>query len=425
VTYTLTVTGVATDSTQGTTTTTTASATYGTTLSSPDSLGTVTFTPITGDDLSVDAGGNVTTSGTLNAGTYTVAVAWTDSNGDSGTVTYTLTVTGVATDSTQGTTTTTTASATYGTTLSSPDSLGTVTFTPITGDDLSVDAGGNVTTSGTLNAGTYTVAVAWTDSNGDSGTVTYTLTVTGVATDSTQGTTTTTTASATYGTTLSSPDSLGTVTFTPITGDDLSVDAGGNVTTSGTLNAGTYTVAVAWTDSNGDSGTVTYTLTVTGVATDSTQGTTTTTTASATYGTTLSSPDSLGTVTFTPITGDDLSVDAGGNVTTSGTLNAGTYTVAVAWTDSNGDSGTVTYTLTVTGVATDSTQGTTTTTTASATYGTTLSSPDSLGTVTFTPITGDDLSVDAGGNVTTSGTLNAGTYTVAVAWTTPTVTRAR
>jgi len=85
----------------------------------------------------------------------------------------------------------------------------------------------------------------------------------------------------------------------------------------------------------------------------------------------------------------------------------------------------VTYTLTVTGVATDSTQGTTTTTTASATYGTTLSSPDSLGTVTFTPITGDDLSVDAGGNVTTSGTLNAGTYTVAVAGPTPTVTRAR
>ena len=94
-------------------------------------------------------------------------------------------------------------------------------------------------------------------------------------------------------------------------------------------------VTAAWSDTNGDSGTVTFTLHVTAVVSDTTASDTVTTTASAAYMSTLASPDSLGTVTFTATSANGVSIDSSGNVTTGSSLNAGDHVVTAAWSDTN------------------------------------------------------------------------------------------
>ena len=100
---------------------------------------------------------------------------------------------------------------------------------------------------------------------------------------------------------------------------------------------------------------MTFTLHVTAVVSDTTASDTVTTTASAAYMSTLASPDSLGTVTFTATSANGVSIDSSGNVTTGSSLNAGDHVVTAAWSDTNGDSGTVTFTLHVTAVVSDAT----------------------------------------------------------------------
>src|ERR1019366_192443 len=121
------------------------------------------------------------------------------------------------------------------------------------------------------------------------------------------------------------------VTFTAASASGVSIDASGNVITGASLNAGDHTVTASWSDTNGDSGTVTFTLHVTAVVTNTTASDTVTTTASAAYTSTLASPDTLGTVTFTAASASGVSIDASGNVITGASLNAGDHTVTASW----------------------------------------------------------------------------------------------
>ena len=397
--------------------------------------GSVTYTETTSPesgDVIVSSTGGVTTSGTLPAGTYSVSGTTGDAYGDSGTWTFTLKVTageiGQTTPASGSVTTAT--SATFTDQLTVSGNTGAVTFTETTSPDsgdVMVSSTGAVTTKGTLHTGTYTVSGTTSDTELNGGTWTYTLTVTGVPigqTTPTSGSVTTTTSGG-FSDQLAVSGNIGTVTYTETTSPHSStvlVSTSGKVTTKGTLAAGSYTVSGAATDIYGDSGTWTFTLTVTAVTlaqTTPTSGSVTTTT-SGSFSDQLVVTGSPGSVSYTETTSPasaTVLVSTSGQVTTKGALAAGTYSVSGITGDGYGDSGTWTFTLTVTAVTlaqTTPTSGSVTTTT-SGSFSDQLVVTGSPGAVSYTETTSTTSTavlVSTSGQVTTSGPLAAGTYTV-------------
>ena len=126
------------------------------------------------------------------------------------------------------------------------------------------------------------------------------------------------------------------------------MSSSGAISTAGTLAAGTYTATGTTADASGDTGSFTYTLTVSAVIIA--QGTPTsgsvTTTGSAAFTDQLTTIGNVGPVTFTG-GGTGLTVSSSGAITTTGMLAAGTYTATGTTADGSGDAGTFTYTLNV------------------------------------------------------------------------------
>ena len=127
----------------------------------------------------------------------------------------------------------------------------------------------------------------------------------------------------------------------------------GALSTNGTLPVGTYQVGGTDSDSSGDTGGWTFSLTVTAVTITQSAPTTGTvaTAASRAYTNQLVTVGN-GAVTYTetPSTySGTVLVSPSGAVTTINTLSAATYTVTGTDADPNSDSGTWTFSLTVTG----------------------------------------------------------------------------
>jgi putative nucleotidyltransferase with HDIG domain len=432
--YTLTVTAVPINqSTPMTGSVSTAnSAGFTAQLSTAGQNGTVSFTttsPIA--NLSVASSGAITTSGTLAAGSYTVSGTDADSYGDSGTWSYTLTVNAVPINQSTPMTgsVSTASSAGFTDQLTTTGQTGAVTFvTTSPNAHVAVTTSGAMsTTGGTLSAGSYTVSGTDADSYGDTGTWSYTLTVTAVTINQSVPTTgsDSTTNSAGFTDQLATTGQIGAVTFTTTSPNaHVAVTTSGAISTvGGILNAGSYTVSGTDADSYGDTGSWSFTLTVTAVPI--TQGSPLG--ASESWGLLwqLLSPnftDQLatsgqnGAVTFvTTSPNANLSVSSTGAVTTSGILGFGTYAVSGTDSDAHGDTGTWSYTLSV-GFSTIDQQAPTTagvSTTSSAAYTGQLATDDPNGSVTFvTTSPSADVGVSSSGVITTSGTLAAGSYTV-------------
>ena len=134
---------------------------------------------------------------------------------------------------------------------------------------------------------------------------------------------------------------------------NLNVSSNGAITTfGGPLKVGTYTVSGTVTDSLGDTGTWTYTLTVTKgtiICTGDHGKDVNVPNSGGGFGDHFAISGSFGTTTFnTTSTIGHLHVSSSGAVTTSGgPLKVGTYTVSGTDSDSFGDTGTWTYTLKV------------------------------------------------------------------------------
>lgn len=165
--------------------------------------------------------------------------------------------------------------------------------------------------------------------------------------------TTTTTATPTFTDQLNATNTTKTGPFTYVqtTGDSwLKVSGSGVVTTTGMLAAGSYTATGSIFDLFGDTAPFTFTLQVNPVTinqTAPTSGSTTTTTIAG-FGTQLSTLGGNGLVTYaTTSAPNGLVVSSTGAVTTSGNLAAGNYSVSGTTADAYGDTGTFTYTLTI------------------------------------------------------------------------------
>ena len=364
--YTLVVTPSSITQTSPTTGTTTVvnSNGYSKQLNVSGDNGAVTYsqTSSSNANLSVNAAGLVQVGATLSVGSYNVAGNVADSHDDTGSWTFGLTVTGTTLTQTSPTTGTTTVAASSSFdpgSLAVNNNTGAVTYvTTSPSAGLSVSAGGVITTTGTLTQGAYTVSGTDSDSVNDSGNWSYTLTVNPnpitskglVQTSPTTGTTTTAASSTFNPGPLTVSNNVGAVAFTATTSSTGLTLRGDQISTTGALIAGHYTISGIDHDTDGDTGTWTYALTVTSaiVQTSPTSGVTTRTASSTFNPGSITFSNNNGPVSFvTTSSSAGLSVSAGGVITTTGPLAVGAYTVSGKDSDTGGDAGTWTYTLTV------------------------------------------------------------------------------
>ena len=290
-----------------------------------------------------------------------------DAYGDTGTWSYTLTVDAVAISQ----------SAPYGASESwgmfwqmlSPNFTsqlvtsgqnGAVTFvTTSPNANLSVSSSGAISTNGVLGYGSYTVSGTDSDGYGDLGTWSFTLTVSYITIGQNAPTTgsVSTTNSAGFSGQLATNDPNGSVNFvTTAPNAHLHVSSSGAITTTGTLAAGSYTVSGSDSDSYDGTGTWSYTLTVTAVAIGQDAPTTgsvsTTNSAGFTDQLATNDVDRRGELRDH---GDECppasSLPPARSRPQAAPWHAGSYTVSGTDSDAYGDTGTWSYTLTVSAVA--------------------------------------------------------------------------
>ena len=142
----------------------------------------------------------------------------------------------------------------------------------------------------------------------------------------------------------------GTVTYTQSTdAAELKVSSSGAVTATGTLAIGSYTAAGTTSDPYGDTGTFSYTLTVTaGTITQlSPTSADVTIKGSYPYSNQLNVAGNNGPVTYTQTYGAYVKVSSSGAVSTTQLLPAAPYTARGTARDPDGDTGTFTFVLAV------------------------------------------------------------------------------
>ncbi len=400
-------------------TTQTKSSSFTDTLTTTGNTGAVTFTtssapPGSAGGIRVSSSGVVTTTGALSAGTYKASGTDSDSSGDTGTWSFSLTVAATAITQIAPTTGTTTTGKTFTGQLKVSGSNGTITYTQSTGTPhLTVSSSGKISAPATLAAGAYKATGTVKDTSGDTGTWGYSLTVSATKLTQAAPTTATTTTDKAFTGQLEVSGANGTVTYTQSTGaPHLTVSSSGAVSAPATLPAGTYKATGSVKDTSGDTGTWSFALTVTANKLTQVAPTTATTTTDKTFSGQLEVSDAHGTVTYTQSTGaPHLTVSSSGAVSAPATLPPGTYHATGTVKDTSGDTGTWSFALTVTANKLIQVAPITATTTLGKAFTGQLNVSGAHGTVTYTQSTGaPHLTVSSSGKVSAPATLPAGTY---------------
>jgi hypothetical protein len=324
-------------------------------------------TPVVCSDTTLSGGAVTCTITNAIVGTYSASAQFTDTDGDfvnSNSLTNTVSVSKATSTTVTITqispatqTVTTTGEGAVASSITTNDTLGPVTFTASSDNGLSVNTSGQITVTGTLAKGTYVVSGSTSDAFGDAGTYSFTLTVNpaGITQISPFSNSTTTSASSTFTDQLNptSQDGSPVAYVTVVTNASLNISSSGKITVvGGPLKVGIYAVSGTDSDALGETGIWSYTLTVTkGLITQSAPTTgTITSTGSAGFTSQLIVSGATGTTTFVVTApNSNLSISSSGKITVvGGPLKAGSYTVSGTVTDSLGDTGTWTFTLTVT-----------------------------------------------------------------------------
>ena len=259
--------------------------------------------------------------------------------------------------------------------LVAANASGAVTYAQTTGQpQLLVSSSGLLTTSGALAQGSYGASGTITDASGNTGTFQVTLDVGQLVQQLPTAARVKVSGSARYSAQLamSATSPSAAPTFVETSGQpQLVVSSSGLLTTSGTLPAGTYHASGTASDTLGDTGTFTFTLTVGQLVQRPPLRASVSADQTATYSVQLDVGANLGPITYVETSGQPaLVVSSTGLVTTSGALTPGTYPVSGTVTDPTGDGGAFTFTLTVTPAA-----ATTTTSAPPPTTTTTVPSP--------------------------------------------------
>ena len=398
-------------------------------LATSGGTGGDTYTQTSGTpDVTVSPSGAVSAPGTLPAGSYPAAGTVTDNSSDETSWSFTLTVTPV-TAPTSGSTPAGTAYSTGQ--LVSSGGTGPYTYTQSSGTpEVTVSSSGAVSAPGTLPVGSYPAAGNVTDSLGDTGHWTFTLTVTPVTITQGPPTSGSTPAGTAYSTgQLVSSGGTGPYTYTQSSGSpEVKVSSAGAVSAPATLSVGSYPAAGNVTDSLGDTTGWSFTLTVSAVTITQGAPTSDTTAAGTAYSGQLATSGGTGSYTYTQSSGSpEVTVSSSGAVSAPATLSVGSYPAAGNVTDSLGDTTGWSFTLTVSAVTVtpgpptssstitqDAPTSNSTTPANSSSFTQQLKTSGNTGSVTFvtTGSSPPGLLVSSSGVVSTKSKLLVGTYTV-------------
>jgi len=380
--------------------------------------------------VTVSPSGAVSTPDTDPVGTYPASGGVTDSQGNTGTWTYSVTVTAVLLTQGSPTAGSTAAGTPLSDQLAISNGMGPYGYTQSSGSpDVSVSSTGAVSAPDTDPVGVYQASGGVIDSLGDTGNWSYTVTVDAVTITQIAPTTGTTTAPASSGfeDQLATSNNNGTVNFTQSSGTPaVTVSSAGVVSTSGTLGVGTYTASGSDTDSLGDTGNWSFTLTVSPGAISQSAPTSNSTTPAASSGFTqqLATSGNKGAVSFVPTgsgsTPSGVVVSSSGLVSTKGALSVGTYTISGTDSDTYGDTGIWSYSLKVTSsaITQDSpfSNAKTVAPATSAAFTDKLKTSVASGSVKFVTTgsgsTPPGVVVSSSGVVSTKGALAVGTYSI-------------
>ncbi|MGH9764315.1 MAG: putative Ig domain-containing protein, partial [Blastocatellia bacterium] len=291
-----------------------------------------------------------TLSGTpTQSGTFSFTLGASDANGCSGSVDYTLTIACQTITVSPGSLPSSPVGTPYPSTVfTQSGGIGTVTFsesgTLPTGLTFN---GGTATLSGTpLQGGSFPISVTATDSNGCTGTQSYTLVITCELITVSPNSVASGTAGSLYGpVTFTQTGGLGTVTFseTAILPTGLSLSTGGVL--SGTpTQTGSFPISVSATDSNGCTGSVSVTIIINCQAISVNPSTITAGTAGVAYSAAFSQTGGIGTTTFAESGTLPTGITFSGGALSGTPLQTGSFPITVTATDSNGCTGSHGYT---------------------------------------------------------------------------------
>jgi len=400
----------------------TGSTVYGSALTP----GAANMTNIVGADnitatVSVNTAGNTSTSGNLNAGNH-IGIEYVSSLGgtDAGNYTFAGIVGDYNVSQLALTGTIATGSSVYGSALTP----GAANLTNVVGADnitatVAVNTSGNTSTSGNLNAGNHT-GIEYVSSLGGTDAANYTFA--GIVGDySVSQLALTGTSIAAVNTTYGTSAAAGAVTFGNVIGGDIVTSTASIVSptysTSGNLNAGSYN-QTATVLGGADSGNYNFVGGFTSSANYMVGQLALTGTSIAAVNTTYGTSAAAGAVTFGNVIGGDIvtstaSIDSP-TFSSSGNLNAGSYT-QTATVLGGADSGNYSFVGGFTSSANyivGQLALTGTIATGSSVYGSALTP----GAANLTNVVGADnitatIAVNTAGNTSTSGNLNAGSYT--------------
>ncbi|MGA2527678.1 MAG: hypothetical protein ABSG36_00795 [Acidimicrobiales bacterium] len=374
---------------------------------------TVTASSPTG--LVVSASGRVSTKGALAAGTYTVSGTDSDGLGDHGSWGFSATVTPTKITQAAPASAKTSTGKVFAGQLKVSDSYGTVTFAQTSGKPyLTVSSKGVVSAVGDLRAGTYRATGSASDNyRDDRGNWTFSLTVTATKITQAIPTTAATTTGKTFSTRLKLSGSHGTVTFAQVSGaPHLKISSSGTLSAPSNLPKGTYKATGDDSDSLGDTGTWSFSLTVTSASIRQLGLRAQSTPAGTAFRGQLKVTGSHGTVTYSQSTGaPHIKVSSSGVISAAANLPTGVYRATGAARDSEDDSGVWTFTLTVTARKLTQLAPSTDTTTVGKAFSDQLKLSGSHGRVTYSQSSGaPQLKVSSSGAISAPATLAAGTY---------------
>jgi hypothetical protein len=367
----------------------TAGVAYSTvTFTQTGGVGTVTFTESGTLPTGITFSAGVLSGTPTETGSFPITVTATDSNGCTGTRNATLvincpTITVSPTSLNQGT-----AGVAYSTTtITQTGGVGTITFTESgalpTG--ITFSAG---TLSGTpTQTGTFTITVTATDSNGCTGSKGYTLVINCPTITVSPATVPAGTAGVAYSTTtFSQTGGVGTIAFTKSGTLPTGLTFSAGVLSGTPTQTGSFPLTITATDSNGCTGSMTYTLSIACPTITVGPARISSGTAGVTYPTTMfTQTGGVGTIAFTESGALPTGLSFSNGVLSGTPLVTGSYPITITATDANGCVGSQGYTLMIACPTITVAPSTMMAGTAGALYPTvTFTQTGGVGTITFT-----------------------------------------
>jgi hypothetical protein len=307
--------------------------------------------------LTVDPNTGSVTGTPTTAGTYTVTITATDTDGYTGNASFSWTITNTVSVTNPGAQSDLAGSAILSVPITATDSGGeTLTYSDggTLPPGLAVDPNTGSITGTPTTGGTYAVTITATDTDGFTGNASFSWTITDAVSVTSPGPQTSVSGMAIAALQVTATDSGGeTLTYSDggTLPPGLAIGSHSGSITGTPTTAGTYAVTITATDTDGATGNASFSWTITNTVSVTSPGAQTSVSGTAIAALSITATDSGGeTLTYSDggTLPPGLAVDPNTGSITGTPTTAGTYTVTITATDTDGYTGNASFSWTVT-----------------------------------------------------------------------------